>query len=48
MMQIRIGANGVKSASPEAFTSEQDAAAEPEWVRWNNARDAGKDTEKSD
>lgn len=48
MMQIRIGATGVKAAAPEAFTAEQDAAAEPEWVRWNNARDAGKDSEKSD
>ena len=48
MMQIRIGAGGAKAAAPEAFTAEQDAAAEPEWVRWNSARDAGKDSEKSD
>ena len=48
MMQIRIGAGGVKQALPEAFTAEQDAAAEPEWVRWNSDRDAGKSAEKSD
>jgi len=48
MMQIRIGANGVKDAAPEAFTAEQDAAAEPEWVRWNSERDSGKSAEKSD
>lgn len=48
MMQIRVGAAGVKAAAPEAFTAEQDAAAEPEWVRWNSARDTGTDTEKSD
>lgn len=48
MMQIRVGKTGVKAAAPEAFTAEQDAAAEPEWVRWNSARDAGKDSEKSD
>jgi hypothetical protein len=48
MMKIRIGAGGAKAAAPEAFTAEQDAAAEPEWIRWNNARDTGTDAEKSD
>lgn len=48
MMQIRIGAGGVKEAAPAAFTAEQDAAAEPEWVRWNSERDSGKSKEKSD
>lgn len=48
MMQIRVGADGVKGAVPAAFTAEEDAAAEPEWVRWNSERDAGKSKEKSD
>ena len=48
MMQIRIGAGGAKEATPAAFTAEQDVAAEPEWVRWNSERDAGKSKEKSD
>jgi hypothetical protein len=48
MMQIRIGAGGVKSAAPAPFTAEEDAAAEPEWVRWNSERDSGKSSEKSD
>jgi hypothetical protein len=48
MMQITVTKDGVKAATPTAFTAEEDAAGEPEWVRWNNARDAGKDKEKSD
>ncbi len=48
MMQIRIGAGGARAAAPAAFTAEEDAAAEPEWVRWNNERDSGKSAEKSD
>ncbi len=48
MMQIRVGSGGVKEAAPTAFTAEDDAAAEPEWVRWNSERDSGKSTEKSD
>ena len=48
MMQVRIGKDGVKAATPEPFTEEQDAAAEPEWVRWNTERDSGKSSEKSD
>lgn len=49
MMQIRIAKGGtVSQAAPSAFTEEEDSKAEPEWVRWNAARDAGKDTEKSD
>lgn len=49
MMQIRITKGGsVSQAAPAPFTEEEDSKAEPEWVRWNNARDAGKDTEKSD
>jgi hypothetical protein len=48
MMQVRIGKEGVSAAVPAAFTAEDDAKEEPEWVRWNNARDAGKDSEKSD
>lgn len=49
MMQIRISKGGsVAQAAPAPFTEEEDAKAEPEWVRWNAARDAGKDTEKSD
>ena len=49
MMQIRIGKGGtVAAATPTPFTEEEDTKAEPEWVRWNSARDAGKDTEKSD
>jgi hypothetical protein len=48
MMQVRIGKEGAKAATPSSFTAEDDTKAEPEWVRWNSARDAGKDTEKSD
>lgn len=48
MMQVRVGKGGVKAATPEPFTAEQDAADEPEWVRWNSERDAGKSSEKSD
>jgi hypothetical protein len=48
MMKIRLGAGGAKAAAPEAITADQDAAAEPEWIRWNNARDTGTDAEKSD
>lgn len=48
MMQIRVGAAGVKATAPTAFSTEDDAAAEPEWVRWNRERDQGKDKEKSD
>jgi hypothetical protein len=48
MMQVRIGKDGPKAATPTTFTAEDDAKAEPEWVRWNTSRDAGKDTEKSD
>jgi len=48
MMQVRIGKTGAKAATPTPFSAEEDSNAEPEWVRWNAARDAGKDTEKSD
>jgi hypothetical protein len=48
MMQVRVGKDGAKAATPSSFTAEDDAKAEPEWVRWNTSRDAGKDTEKSD
>lgn len=49
MMEIRIPKNTpVSAAVPAPFTEEQDASEEPEWVRWNASRDAGKDTEKSD
>jgi hypothetical protein len=48
MMQVRIGKEGAKAATPTPFTAEDDAKGEPEWVRWNTTRDAGKDTEKSD
>lgn len=49
MMQIRIAKGATVAASaPTPFTEEEDSKAEPEWVRWNAARDAGKDTEKSD
>lgn len=49
MMSIRIPkATPVSAAAPAPFTAEDDAKEEPEWVRWNSARDAGKDTEKSD
>jgi hypothetical protein len=48
MMQVRIGRDGAKAATPTSFTAEDDSKSEPEWVRWNSVRDAGKDTEKSD
>lgn len=48
MMQVRVTSAGFSTAAPEPFTAKQDEEAEPEWVRWNAARDAGKDTEKSD
>lgn len=49
MMQVRIGkGQSVSAATPTAFTADDDSKGEPEWVRWNNARDAGKDSEKSD
>ena len=49
MMQVRIGKGQTpKDVTPTPFTNEDDQQGEPEWVRWNNARDAGKDTEKSD
>lgn len=49
MMQIRIAKNTpVSEAAPTPFTAEEDSKSEPEWVRWNSTRDAGKDTEKSD
>lgn len=48
MMQIRVGAAGVKAAAPTSFSEDEDAAAEPEWVRWNRERDQGKGSEKSD
>ena len=47
MMQIRVPKEGA-TAAPTSFTAEEDSADEPEWVRWNNARDSGKDSEKSD
>lgn len=49
MMQVRIP-KGKQAAdvAPTPFTAEEDNKGEPEWVRWNNARDAGKDSEKSD
>ncbi len=48
MMQVRIGKEGASAAVPTTFTTEEDTKDEPEWVRWNNARDSGKDSEKSD
>ena len=49
MMQVRIAkGQTIQSASPEAFTQDDDTKAEPEWVRWNSDRDAGKSTEKSE
>ena len=48
MMKVRIGKEGAAAATPVPFTADEDAQAEPEWVRWNNARDLGKDSEKSD
>lgn len=48
MMQVRIAkGQTIQSAAPEAFTADDDTKAEPEWVRWNSDRDAGKSTEKS-
>ncbi len=49
MMQVKIGKGAdFKAATPTPFTADEDNKGEPEWVRWNNARDAGKDSEKSD
>jgi hypothetical protein len=49
MMAVRIPKGGsVSAATPVTFTPEEDNKEEPEWVRWNSSRDAGKDTEKSD
>ncbi len=49
MMQVRIPkGQTVEAAVPTPFTAEDDSKGEPEWVRWNNARDSGKDSEKSD
>jgi len=49
MMQIRIAKDqSVQSAAPVPFSTEEDTKGEPEWVRWNSERDAGKSTEKSD
>jgi hypothetical protein len=47
-MQVRIGREGAKAATPTQFSTEEDLKSEPEWVRWNTARDAGNDAEKSD
>jgi hypothetical protein len=49
MMSIKIPKNTpVSAAAPAPFTAEEDNKEEPEWVRWNSERDAGKSTEKSD
>jgi hypothetical protein len=49
MTQVKIGkGQAVEAATPTPFTAADDNAGEPEWVRWNSARDAGKDSEKSD
>jgi hypothetical protein len=48
MMQVKVTKAGVQAAAPTPFTEAEDSAEEPEWVRWNSTRDAGKDTEKSD
>ena len=49
MMQVRIAkGQTIQSSAPEAFTQDDDTKAEPEWVRWNSDRDAGKSTEKSE
>ena len=49
MMSVRIPKGStVRDAAPVQFTPEEDSKEEPEWVRWNSSRDAGKDTEKSD
>jgi hypothetical protein len=45
-MQVRVGGDGSMTQA-EAFTPAQDkTGAEDEWVRWNEARDSGKDVEK--
>lgn len=50
MMQVRVSkaSGGVKAATPTQFDAQSDEASEPDWVRWNSARDAGKDSERSD
>lgn len=48
MMQVRVTKDGFATPAPTAFTQKEDEDSEPEWVRWNAARDAGKSTEKSD
>lgn len=48
MMQVRVTKAGFAAPAPVPFTAKEDEDAEPEWVRWNASRDAGKDTEKSD
>lgn len=45
-MQVRVGGDG-QMRQAEAFTPEEDkSGGEEEWVRWNEARDSGKDVEK--
>lgn len=50
LMQVRIKGKGAAATAetPTPFTADEDSKNEPEWVRWNNARDSGKDSEKSD
>jgi hypothetical protein len=49
MMTVRIGkGQTIHDVEPTAFTNDDDQKGEPEWVRWNSDRDAGKSTEKSD
>ena len=49
MMEVRISkGHTIKDVEPTAFTNDDDQKGEPEWVRWNSERDAGKTSEKSD
>ena len=49
MIAVRITkGETIKDVEPTAFTNDDDQKGEPEWVRWNSDRDAGKSTEKSD
>ncbi len=49
MMEVRIPkGQTIHDADPRAFSMDDDKKDEPEWVRWNTERDAGKSTEKSD
>ncbi len=45
-MQVRIGGDGEMKAAEPFTAADEKASGEEEWVRWNTARDDGKDTEK--